>query len=80
MPVLSEGWFTASNLLALSGLIAGSAALALVLLVAWVGLLYFRVLRLTGKDRAYGLSVLEELTNLIKAASELATFSSKRGE
>jgi len=51
-----------------SAVLAGGVGLALVLLVAWVGRLYFKVLRLSGKDRAHGLNVLKELTNLIKAA------------
>jgi hypothetical protein len=55
-----------------SALLAGSMGLALILLVGWIGLLYFRVLRLTGKEQAHGLAVLRELTSLIKAASAAA--------
>jgi hypothetical protein len=63
------------NMLALSAssvplaLLAGAVGLALILLVAWTSLLYFKVLRLSGKDKVHGLNVLRELTSLIKAAS-----------
>jgi len=53
-------------------LLAGAVGFALILLVAWTGLLYFKVLRLSGKDKVHGLNVLRELTNLIKAASAVA--------
>ena len=46
--------------------------LALILLVTWTGLLYFKVLRLSRKDQVHGLNVLRELTSLIKAASAIA--------
>ena len=68
MPLLTVGWFSASALSMPSAVLAGGVGLALVLLVAWVGRLYFKVLRLSGKDRAHGLNILKELTNLIKAA------------
>jgi hypothetical protein len=68
MPLLTVGWSSASALSMPSAVLAGGVGLALVLLVAWVGRLYFKVLRLSGKDRAHGLNVLKELTNLIKAA------------
>jgi hypothetical protein len=80
MPVLAAGLFSVSALSLPSVLLAGSAGLALVVLVAWVGFLYFKVLRLSGKDRAHGLSVLMELTNLIRAASEYAKASSKHDD
>jgi hypothetical protein len=80
MPVLTTGPFSVSALSLPSALLAGSAGLALVLLATWVGLLYFKVLRLSGKDRTHGLSVLKELTNLIRAASEFARSSSKPDE
>jgi hypothetical protein len=51
-----------------SAVLAGGIGLALILLVTWVGLLYFKVLRLSGKDQVHGLNVLKELTDLIKAA------------
>lgn len=51
-----------------SVVLAGGIGLALILLVTWVGLLYFKVLRLSGKDQVHGLNVLKELTDLIKAA------------
>ena len=51
-----------------SEVLAGGIGLALILLVTWVGLLYFKVLRLSGKDQVHGLNVLKELTDLIKAA------------
>jgi hypothetical protein len=51
-----------------SAVLAGAIGLALILLVTWVGLLYFKVLRLSGKDQVHGLNVLKELTDLIKAA------------
>jgi hypothetical protein len=60
-----------------SAVLAGSMGFALILLVAWIGLLYFKVLRLSGKDQVHGLNVLKELTNLIKAASAPAKSGSK---
>jgi hypothetical protein len=57
-----------SVLLVPSVVLAGGLGLALILLVAWVGLLYFKVLRLSGNDQVHGLNVLKELTDLIKAA------------
>ena len=40
--------------------------------ITWIGLLYFKVLRLSRKDQVHGLDVLRELTSLIKAASAAA--------
>lgn len=60
--------------------LAGGVGLALILLVVWVGLLYSRVLRLTGEDQAHGLNVLKELTELIKAAFAPAKSPSKPDE
>ena len=61
-------------------LLAGAVGLALILLVAWTGLLYFKVLRLSGKDQVHGLNVLRELTSLIKAASAVARPVSGSGD
>ncbi len=61
-------------------LLAAGAGLALILLVAWIGLLYFKVLRLSGKDQVHGLDVLRELTSLIKAASAVAKSGSDSGD
>jgi hypothetical protein len=40
-----------------SARLASVAGLALILLVAWTGLLYSKVLRLSGKDEVHGLRV-----------------------
>ena len=56
-----------------SAVLAGGIGLALILLVAWVGLLYFKVLGLSREDQVHGLNILKELTDLIKAA-----FASRR--
>jgi hypothetical protein len=61
-------------------LLAGAVGIALILLVAWTGLLYFKVLRLSGKDKVHGLNVLQELTSLIKAASAVARSRSGPGD
>jgi hypothetical protein len=61
-------------------LLAGAVGLALILLVAWTGLLYFKVLRLSGKDQVHGLNVLRELTSLIKAASAITRSGSGPGD
>lgn len=61
-------------------LLAGAVGLALILLVAWTGLLYFKVLRLSGKDKVHGLNVLRELTSLIEAASAVARPGSGSGD
>jgi hypothetical protein len=60
--------------------LAGAVGLALILLVTWTGLLYFKVLRLSGKDQVHGLNVLRELTSLIKAASTVARSGSGPGD
>lgn len=70
MPAISVLTMPASSLPL--ALLAGAVGIALILLVAWTGLLYFKVLRLSGKDKAHGLNVLRELTSLIKAASAAA--------
>lgn len=61
-------------------LLAGSVALALILLIAWTGLLYFKVLSLPENDRAHGLRVLREFTNLIKAVSTVIRSRSGPGD
>jgi hypothetical protein len=68
MPIITEGQRGMSVLSMSSTVLAGCIGLALILLVTWVGLLYFKVLRLSGKDQVHGLNVLKELTSLIKAA------------
>lgn len=72
MPAISGDKFTMPTFSVPLALLAGAVGLALILLVAWTGLLYFKVLRLSGKDQVHGLNVLRELTNLIKAASAIA--------
>lgn len=68
MPIVAEGQRGMSVLSVSSAVLAGCVGLALILLITWVGLLYFKVLRLSGKDQVHGLNVLKELTDLIKAA------------
>ena len=68
MPIVTESQPGVSVLSVSSEVLAGGIGLALILLVTWVGLLYFKVLRLSGKDQVHGLNVLKELTDLIKAA------------
>jgi hypothetical protein len=80
MPVLATRLFNVSALSLPSVLLAASAGLALVLLVAWVGFLYFKVLRLSGKDRTHGLDVLKELTDLVRAASRFSKPSSEHDD
>lgn len=63
-----------------SVVLAGGIGLALILLVTWVGLLYFKVLRLSGKDQVHGLNVLKELTDLIKAAFASVKSGHKPGD
>jgi hypothetical protein len=63
-----------------SAVLAGGIGLALILLVAWVGLLYFKVLRLSREDQVHGLNILKELTDLIKAAFASAKPGSKADE
>jgi hypothetical protein len=72
MPAISEDVLTIPASSVPLALLAGAVGLALILLVAWTGLLYFKVLRLSGKDKVHGLNVLRELTSLIKAASAVA--------
>jgi len=72
MPAISEDVLTMPASFVPLALLAGAVGLALILLVAWTGLLYFKVLRLSGKDKVHGLNVLRELTSLIKAASAIA--------
>lgn len=68
MPIVAEGHPALSALSVPSAVLAGSIGFALILLVTWVGLLYFKVLQLPEKDQAHGLNVLKELTDLIKVA------------
>jgi hypothetical protein len=72
MPAISGDMFTMPASSAPLAVLAGAVGLALILLVTWTGLLYFKVLRLSGKDQVHGLNVLRELTSLIKAASTVA--------
>jgi hypothetical protein len=72
MPAIYEDVLTMPASSVPLALLAGAVGLALILLVAWTGLLYFKVLRLSGKDKVHGLNVLRELTSLIKAASAVA--------
>ena len=72
MPAISEDVLTMPASCVPLALLAGAVGLALILLVAWTGLLYFKVLRLSGKDKVHGLNVLRELTSLIKSASAVA--------
>ena len=72
MPTISGDLFIMPASSVPLALLAGGVGLALILLVAWIGLLYFKVLRLSGKDQVHGLDVLKELTSLIKAASAAA--------
>ena len=72
MPAISDYVFTTPATSVPLALLAGVVALPPVLLVAWTGLLYFKVLRLSGKDEVHGLNVLRELTSLIKSASAVA--------
>ena len=80
MRIVTEGRLGVSVLSVSSEVLAGSIGLALILLVTWVGLLYFKVLRLPGKDRAHGLNVLRELTDLIRAAFTSGKSESKPDE
>jgi hypothetical protein len=80
MPAISEDVLTMPASCVPLALLAGAVGLALILLVAWTGLLYFKVLRLSGKDKAHGLNVLRELTSLIKAASAVARPRSGPGD
>lgn len=80
MLAISEVVFTMSASSMPLALLAGGVGFALILLVAWTGLLYFKVLRLTGKDRAHGLNVLRELTSLIKAPSAAARSGNGSGD
>ena len=80
MPILTEGQRGVSVLSVSSTVLAGCIGLALILLVTWVGLLYFKVLRLSEKDQVHGLNVLKELTDLIKAAFASAKYGSKPDE
>jgi hypothetical protein len=68
MHIVTEGEPGVSVLSVPSEVLACGIGFALILLVTWVGLLYFKVLRLSGKDQDHGLNVLKELTDLIKAA------------
>ena len=68
MPALTEWKFNVPGFSMASAILAGSAALALVLLVGLVALLYYKVLHLPEKERDHGLNVLKEFTNLITAA------------
>jgi hypothetical protein len=72
MPAIPEDVLTMPASSVPLALLAGAVGLALILLVAWTGLLYFKVLRLSGKDKVHGLNVLRELTSLIKSASAVA--------
>jgi hypothetical protein len=80
MPAISGDMLTMTASSVPLALLAGAMGLALILLVAWTGLLYFKVLRLSGKDRVHGLNVLRELTSLIKAASAVARSGSGSGD
>ena len=80
MPAISEDAPTMPASSLPLALLAGAVGLALILLVAWTGLLYFKVLRLSGKDKVHGLNVLQELTSLIKAASAIARSRSGPGD
>jgi hypothetical protein len=80
MPAIPEDVLTMPASSVPLALLAGAVGLALILLVAWTGLLYFKVLRLSGKDKAHGLDVLRELTSLIKAASAVARSGSGSGD
>ena len=71
MPAISEDVLTMPASSVPLAVLAGAVGIALILLVAWTGLLYFKVLRLSGKDKVHGLNVLRELTSLIKAASAI---------
>jgi hypothetical protein len=77
MPIVTEIQSSVSVLSVSSEVLAGGIGLALILLVTWVGLLYFKVLRLSGKDQVHGLNVLKELTDLIKSAFASAKSGSK---
>ena len=77
MRIIAEVQSGMSALSVPSAVLAGGIGLALILLVTWVGLLYFKVLRLSGKDQVHGLNVLKELTDLIKAAFASVKFGSK---
>ncbi len=79
MPAIPEDVFTMPASSVPLALLAGAVGVALLLLVAWTGLLYFKVLRLSGKDQVHGLNVLRELTSLIKAASAIARSGSNSG-
>ena len=80
MPIVTEVHHGMSVLSVSSTVLAGCIGLALILLVSWVGLLYFKVLRLSKKDQVHGLNVLKELTDLIKAAFASARYGSKPDE
>jgi hypothetical protein len=80
MPAVSEDALAMPASSLPLALLAGAVGLALILVVAWIGLLYFKVLRLSGKDKVHGLNVLQELTSLIKAASAVARSRSGPGD
>lgn len=80
MPIVAEYQSSVFVLSVSPVVLAGGVGLALILLVVWVGLLYSKVLRLTGEDQAHGLNVLKELTELIKAAFEPAKPRNKADE
>jgi hypothetical protein len=80
MPIVTEGQSGVSVLSVSSTVLAGCIGLALILLVTWIGLLYFKVLRLSERDQLHGLNVLKELTDLIKAAFASAKYGSKPDE
>lgn len=80
MPAISGDMFTMPAPSAPLAVLAGAVGLALILLITWTGLLYFKVLRLSGKDQVHGLNVLRELTSLIKAASTVARSRSNSGD
>jgi hypothetical protein len=80
MPAISGDMFTMPAPSVPLAVLAGAVGLALILLVTWTGLLYFKVLRLSGKDQVHGLNVLRELTSLIKAASTVVRSGSGPGD
>jgi hypothetical protein len=80
MPAISEDVLTMPASCVPLALLAGAVGLALILLVIWTGLLYFKVLRLSGKDKVHGLDVLRELTSLFKAVSAVARSGSGSGD
>ena len=59
MPAVSEDVLAMPASSLPLALLAGAVGIALILLVAWTGLLYFKVLRLSGKDRVHGLMSYE---------------------